>query len=237
MSNAISSNALEAGGPDEATLRAAIVHTALEMERLGINRGTSGNVSARCGNGFLITPSGVAAAQLSAGAIVWLPLDVADDATVLAERRPSSEWRMHRDILRARHDANAVVHTHSLAATAMAIHGREIPAHHYMVAIAGGNSIRCAPYATFGTQALSDHALVALRDRYACLLAHHGVIAIGNDLARALWIASEVEVLAKQYLLASQLGTPPLLSDDEMAEVVEKFRHYGLRRAPGKDAQ
>ncbi|WP_118180496.1 class II aldolase/adducin family protein [Paraburkholderia phosphatilytica] len=226
-----------AGAADERALRDAIVHTALEMERLGINQGTSGNVSARCGDAFLVTPSGVPANALTSDAIVLLPFDVDENALVLAERRPSSEWRMHRDILRARDDVDAVVHTHSLAATAMAIHGREIPAHHYMVAIAGGNSIRCAPYATFGTQALSDHALVALRERYACLLAHHGVIAIGRDLARALWIASEVEVLAKQYLLASQLGTPPLLSDDEMAEVVQKFKGYGLRRAPGTGAQ
>jgi L-fuculose-phosphate aldolase len=210
------------------------VHAALEMERLGINQGTSGNISARCGEGFLITPSGVSAADLRADAIVWLPLDVAADAPVFAARRPSSEWRIHRDILRARGDVDAVVHTHSSAATAMAIHGRGIPAHHYMVAAAGGNSIRCAPYALFGSQALSDHALAALQDRTACLLAHHGVLALGRDLARALWLANEVEVLAKQYLLASQLGTPPLLSDDEMAEVVEKFSTYGLRRPGGQ---
>ncbi len=223
--------------PDEAALREAIVHTAREMERLGINQGTSGNVSARCADGFLITPSGVSATALREDAIVWLPLDVAADAPVLAERKPSSEWRMHRDILRARPESNAVVHTHSMAATAMAIHGRDIPAHHYMVAVAGGNSIRCAPYATFGSQALSDHAVAALQGRYACLLAHHGVIAVASGLARALWIAHEVEVLAKQYLLASQLGTPPLLSDDEMAEVVEKFKDYGMRGKAGDGAQ
>ncbi|CAM2198216.1 L-fuculose-phosphate aldolase [Paraburkholderia kururiensis] len=222
--------------PDEAALREAIVHTAREMERLGINQGTSGNVSARCADGLLITPSGVPATALHEDAIVWLPLDVAADAPVLNERKPSSEWRMHRDILRARPELNAVVHTHSVAATAMAIHRRDIPAHHYMVAVAGGNSIRCAPYATFGSQALSDYAVAALQDRYACLLAHHGVIAASATLSRALWIANEVEVLAKQYLLASQLGTPPLLSDDEMAEVVEKFRNYGMRGTSGNGA-
>jgi len=121
------------------------------------------------------------------------------------------------------------VHTHSNAATALAIHSREIPAHHYMVAVAGGNSIRCAPYATFGSQALSAHTLTALKDRTACLLAHHGVIAIGHDLARALWLANEVEVLAQQYLLASQLGIPPVLSDETINEVIEKFKGYGLR--------
>jgi L-fuculose-phosphate aldolase len=218
----------------EAALRADIVDTARDMERLGINQGTSGNISARCGDGFLITPSGTPANQLSADAIVWLPFDVAPDAPVFAQR-PSTEWRFHRDILCARSEIGAVVHTHSSAATAIAIHGRDIPAHHYMVAAAGGNSIRCARYATFGSQALSDYAIEALKERTACLLAHHGVIALGHDLAKALWLANEVEVLAKQYLLASQLGPPPVLSDDEIEEVVKKFRNYGLRRASGND--
>jgi L-fuculose-phosphate aldolase len=147
---------------------------------------------------------------------------------LFATQRPSSEWRFHRDILRARPETGAVVHTHSNAATALSIHGRGIPAHHYMIAAAGGNSIRCAPYATFGSQALSDHAIDALRERTACLLAHHGVIALGVDLERALWLANEVEVLARQYLLASQLGEPPLLSDAQMEEVIERFSGYGL---------
>lgn len=214
---------------DEGPMRRGIVRTALQMERLGINQGTSGNVSARCGDGLLITPSGVPAAQLRPEGIVWLPLDVMDDADVLRTERPSSEWRFHRDILRARSEIHAVVHTHSNAATAIAIHARDIPAHHYMVAAAGGNSIRCAPYATFGSQALSDHALAALRERRACLLAHHGVIALGTDLAQALWLANEVEVLARQYLLACQLGPPPILSDSDIDEVLKKFRHYGRR--------
>ena len=215
---------------NEASLRAGIVKTVLEMERLGINQGTSGNVSARWRDGLLITPSGVPASALAADMIVWLPLDVQPDAPVFSERGPSSEWRFHRDILQARQDINAVVHTHSNAATAIAIHGRDMHAHHYMIAAAGGNSIRCAPYATFGSQTLSDHALQALQDRTACLLAHHGVIALGRDLARALWLANEVEVLAKQYLLASQLGPPPVLTDEEIGEVVKKFSNYGLRR-------
>lgn len=217
--------------PDaETTLRREVIETALEMERLGINQGTSGNISARWRDGLLITPSGVPYAQLQTQDIVWLPLDVSDDAAVFEQSRPSTEWRFHRDILRSRPEINAVVHTHSNAATAMAIHGREIPAHHYMVAVAGGNSIRCAPYATFGSQALSTHAITALKDRTACLLAHHGVIAIGHDLARALWLANEVEVLAQQYLLACQLGTPPVLSDEAVSEVIEKFKGYGLRK-------
>ncbi|GJH10440.1 L-fuculose-phosphate aldolase [Caballeronia novacaledonica] len=214
---------------DESALRRAIVATSLEMERLGINQGTSGNVSARYREGLLITPSGVSARELDEKQIVWLPLDIADDAELLRMERPSSEWRIHRDILRARGDINAVVHTHSIAATALAIHGRDIPALHYMVAAAGGKSVRCAPYAVFGSQQLSDHALAALDDRRACLLAHHGVIALGADLARAVWLAHEVEVLAKQYLLALQIGAPPLLSDEQMDEVLEKFKTYGRR--------
>ncbi|MDR5795685.1 L-fuculose-phosphate aldolase [Caballeronia sp. LZ008] len=214
---------------DESALRRAIVDTSLEMERLGINQGTSGNVSARYRDGFLVTPSGVSARELDEQQIVWLPLDVTDDADILRIARPSSEWRIHRDILRARDDIHAVVHTHSIAATALAIHGRDIPALHYMVAAAGGKSIRCAPYAIFVSQALSDHALAALDERRACLLAHHGVIALGTDLSRAVWLAHEVEVLAKQYLLALQIGAPPLLSDQQMEEVLEKFKTYGKR--------
>ena len=220
----------------ETALRREVIETALEMERIGINQGTSGNISARWRDGLLITPSGVPYADLKTQDIVWLPLDVSDDADVFRQSRPSTEWRFHRDILCSRPEINAVVHTHSNAATAMAIHSRDIPAHHYMVAVAGGNSIRCAPYATFGSQALSEHAITALKDRTACLLAHHGVIALGHELARALWLANEVEVLAQQYLLACQLGTPPLLSDEAINEVIEKFKDYGLRRKSEPDA-
>ncbi|AET92412.1 class II aldolase/adducin family protein [Burkholderia sp. YI23] len=214
---------------DEGALRRGIVDTALEMERLGINQGTSGNVSARLRDGLLITPSGTPARELDAADIVYLPLDVRSDDDAILNGRPSSEWRIHRDLLRARPEMNAVVHTHSSAATALAIQGRAIPAVHYMVAAAGGNSIRCAPYALFGTQALSDHALAALEGRRACLLAHHGVVALGVDLARAVWLAHEVEVLARQYLLASQLGVPPVLTDEQMDEVLERFKTYGRR--------
>jgi L-fuculose-phosphate aldolase len=221
---------VSAAANTEAALRSEVIETARSMQRLGINQGTSGNVSARWRNGLLITPSGVPYDDQKPGHIVWLPLDVEDDAAVFRTQRPSSEWRFHRDILFNRRDVNAVVHTHSNAATALAIHGREIPAHHYMVAVAGGNSIRCAAYATFGSQALSDNALVALRDRTACLLAHHGVIALGRNLERALWLANEVEVLAQQYLLASQLGPPPTLSDVQMSAVIERFKGYGLNQ-------
>ncbi len=216
-----------------ATLREEIVETARDIERLGINQGTSGNVSARWEGGFLITPSGIPPRDLDVRSIVHLPMDI--DSTSLStlssdQMRPSSEWRFHRDIYQARPEISAIVHTHSTAATAIAIHSRDIPAHHYMVAAAGGNSIRCAPYALFGSKELSDNAVRALGGRTACLLAHHGVIALGHDLARALWLANEVEVLAKQYLLACQLGTPPILTDEQMSAVVEKFKSYGPKR-------
>ena len=224
------------GADTERVLRNEIVATAREMNRLGINQGTSGNVSARWRDGLLITPSGIPAQALSAEAIVWLPMDVEPDSPVFETIRPSSEWRFHRDILQHRTDVHAVVHTHSTAATAVSIHERGIPAIHYMVTAAGGDSIRCAPYATFGTQALSDHAIEALEARTACLLAHHGVIAIGRDLSRALWLANEVEVLAKQYLLALQMGEPPLLSDEAIREAIDRFKTYGPRK-PAADGQ
>jgi L-fuculose-phosphate aldolase len=207
----------------ELALRQQIIATALRMNELGINRGRSGNVSARAGDGFLVTPSGLAYEETS-------PEDIA--AVTLAgvasgPRQPSTEWRFHRDIYAARHDVGAIVHTHSTFATTLACLGRGIPAFHYMVAVAGGKDIRCADYATFGTQALSDHALVALASRKACLLANHGMIAVGGSLADALALAVEVEALAEQYWRTLQTGTPNLLSDAEMDVVLEKFSSYG----------
>ncbi|ADC71733.1 class II aldolase/adducin family protein [Thioalkalivibrio sp. K90mix] len=212
---------------DEMALRQGIIDTALETNRRGLNQGTSGNVSARLGDGMLITPSGVPYEALR-------PEDlVAVDAQGRwpDHQKPSSEWHFHRAILHARPELNAVVHVHSTYASVVAIQGRDIPALHYMVAAAGGNSIRCAPYATFGTEQLSRYAVEALQDRLACLLANHGMIATGPDLARALWLTEEVELLAQQYVLSLQIGGPQLLGDDEMARVLEKFRDYGPSRA------
>jgi L-fuculose-phosphate aldolase len=207
----------------ELGLRQQIIATALRMNELRINRGRSGNVSARTGDGFLVTPSGLPYEETS-------PEDIA--AVTLAgvasgPRQPSTEWRFHRDIYAARHDVGAIVHTHSTFATTLACLGRGIPAFHYMVAVAGGKDIRCADYATFGTQALSDHALVALAARKACLLANHGMIAVGGSLADALALAVEVEALAEQYWRTLQTGMPNLLSDAEMDVVLEKFSSYG----------
>lgn len=209
--------------------RHAIIDAALRLTELGLNKGSAGNVSLRLADGFLITPSGLPAAEMRAADIVFMRFD----GTAEGGRKPSSEWRFHRDVLAARPEVGAVVHTHAPFCTTLAVLGRGIPAFHYMVAVAGGDSIRCAPYATFGTQELSDHAVAALADRRACLLANHGMIAVGRDLAAALALAVEVESLAEQYWRALQVGAPNILPDDEMERVLEKFRTYG--QAAGRD--
>jgi L-fuculose-phosphate aldolase len=218
---------------DERALRDAIIATALAMNAADINRGKAGNVSARLVragfDGFLVTPTGLPYAQLVAGDVVAMTL--AGDP--LGARVPSSEWRFHRDIYRHRPDAGAIVHTHAPFATSLACLQRGIPAFHYMVAVAGGPDIRCAPYATFGTQALSDHAVAALAGRSACLLANHGMIALGGTLDEALALAIEVETLAEMYWRVLQIGEPKLLPADEMAAVLQKFATYGQ---PGRRA-
>jgi L-fuculose-phosphate aldolase len=212
---------------DERALRESVVATALAMNAAGINRGKSGNVSGRWRDvgfdGFLITPTGVPYEQTMPGQIVAMTLGGEARGTLL----PSSEWRFHRDIYVARADAHAIVHAHAPFATSLACLHRGIPAFHYMVAVAGGRDIRCAPYATFGTQELSDRAVAALEGRDACLLANHGMIAVGASLAKALALAVEVETLAEMYWRALQVGEPVLLSDAEMDVVLEKFRTYG----------
>jgi L-fuculose-phosphate aldolase len=210
-------------------LREEVIATALAMNAAGINRGKSGNVSLRLRDGdfdgFLVTPSGLPYADTKPEDIVAVTL--AGDAH--GSRMPSSEWRFHRDIYRARDDASAIVHAHSPFATSLACLRRGIPAFHYMVAVAGGPDIRCAPYATFGTQALSDHAVAALAERKACLLANHGMIATGTSLSAALALAVEVETLAEMYWRALQVGEPVLLPAEEMATVLAKFATYGQR--------
>ena len=214
----------------ERGLREAVIAATREMNALGINRGKSGNVSARWHkarfDGYLITPSGMPYASIAPADVVAMPIEGESNAA-RGRRRPSSEWRFHRDIYRARRDAAAIVHTHPPFATSLACLRRGIPAFHYMIAVAGGDDIRCAPYATFGTQALSDHAVAALEGRRACLLANHGMIAIGASLAAALALAVEVETLADMYWRARQLGEPVLLPASEMDVVVAKFRTYG----------
>ncbi|MEL6478727.1 MAG: class II aldolase/adducin family protein [Pseudomonadota bacterium] len=216
------------------TLAGEIIATARQMTALGLNRGRSGNVSARTGSGFLVTPSGRDYATMIPDQIVAMAMTGAWEGP----HKPSSEWRFHRDLLASRPEFNAVIHAHPVHATALAVHGRGIGAFHYMVAIAGGADIRCAPYATFGTQALSDHVLAALEGRRACLMAHHGMIACGSTLDEALEIALEVETLAEQFIAASAIGPPPELSAEEMAEVIAKFQAgYGYASSPGEPAE
>jgi len=205
------------------TLRAEIVATARQMNTSGLNRGKSGNVSARCKSGFLITPSGRAYTATRPQDIVAMTLE----GEARGALPPSSEWRFHRALYATRDEVGAVVHTHASFATTLACLGRAIPAFHYMVAVAGGNNIRCAPYATFGTQRLADHAVSALKGRRACLLANHGMIAVGSSLSSALALAVEVEALCEQYWRALQIGPPNLLSDAEMERVLAKFATYG----------
>ena len=200
------------------------------MEAARLSPGTSGNLSAREGNGFWITPSGVPYDALDIEMMVLMDLEGGGEAWE-GRLKPSSEWRFHLDIYRARPETGGICHTHSLNATALATRREGIPAFHYMVAAAGGRDIRCAPYRTFGTQELSDAALEALEDRKACLLGNHGVIALGDTVEKALKLAQEVENLAAQYILACQLGGPAILSDREMDTVLEKFRTYGQQPA------
>ena len=209
--------------------RSALLATAQKLSVAGLNKGTAGNVSVRDGDGFLVTPSGMAPEAMTPDDMVWMDFD----GHAQGIREPSSEWRFHRDIFQSRPDFGAVIHTHSTFATTMACLRQEIPPFHYMIALAGGDSIRCAPYALFGTQALSDGALQALQGRKACLLANHGMIALGRDLDQAFSITVEVETLCEQYWRVLQAGEPILLTPAEMAEVIERFKRYGAWKASG----
>lgn len=203
--------------------REAIISAGRRMNASGLNQGTSGNLSHRVEDGFLVTPTGMEYDVLRPEDIVLMRFD----GSYEGERLPSSEWRFHRDILAARPEVNAILHTHSLSSTAVSCLRRSIPPFHYMVAAAGGTDIRCAPYATFGTEELSRNAVAALEGRKACLLANHGLITVGADLPSAFKLAIEVETLAAMYLRALQVGEPVLLDEAEMAVVLEKFRTYG----------
>jgi L-fuculose-phosphate aldolase len=209
-------------------LRDALIAGYRELVQRGLAVGTSGNVSVRRDEqSFFVSPTGMSCDTLEPDDIPLMDID----GCWFGRRRPSSEWRFHRDIFRSRHEVAAIVHTHSPKATSLACTGRGIPAFHYMVAAAGGPDIRCAPYHTFGTQDLSDAAVAALEGRKACLLANHGVIAVGADLPAALALAGEVENLAAQYCMALALGKVRILDEAEMSRVLEKFRIYGKQDA------
>lgn len=218
----------------ERQLRQAIIDKCRWMNASGLNQGTSGNVSVRFQDEMLITPSGIPYETMTPEMIAAMPLG-RSDGSHRGPMRPSSEWRIHLDILRARPDVGAVVHTHSTYATALAIARRGIPACHYMVAAFGGEDIRCSEYARFGTQELSDTALAALEGRNGCLLANHGMIAIGPTLDKAMWLAVELETLAKQYCLALQIGEPVLLTKREIQDALAGFATYG-QALPAKGA-
>lgn len=200
-----------------------VLATARAMNASGINRGSAGNVSARCADGFVITPTGMAYDACGPADMVR----VGADGAASGRRKPSSEWRFHRDIYAARPEAGAVVHTHSPFATALACQQQGVPAFHYMVARFGGADLRCAAYATFGSQELSDAIVAALDGRSACLMAHHGMVVFGRDCDQALALAVELETLCEQYWRVLQLGAPKLLATDEMERVLAKFASYG----------
>jgi L-fuculose-phosphate aldolase len=194
-----------------------------KLAKLGLNKGTSGNVSVRFEDGFLVTPSGMGVEEMTPDSMVKMQFEGSFEAA----KKPSSEWRFHRDILLSRPEINAVIHTHSMFATTLACLHKDIPPFHYMIAVTGAETIRCAPYALFGTQVLSDHALAALYHSKACLLANHGMIALGRDLEDALAVTIEVENLCEQYWRALQIGELHLLTDIEMHEVFQQFKGYG----------
>lgn len=211
------------GAGGHPALREAMVATARRMNTSGLNQGTSGNLSQRVEEGFLLTPSGMNYEAMTPEDVVLMRFD----GTHEGRRRPSTEWQLHRDILAARPEVGAVLHAHSMFSTTLACLRRGIPAFHYMVSAAGGTDVRCAEYATFGTPELARHMMLALEGRKACLLANHGMVAVGADLSAAWKLAVEVETLAAMYWRALQVGEPVLLDDAEMARVFEQFRGYG----------
>jgi L-fuculose-phosphate aldolase len=210
---------------DKKELTSLLASSALKLQEMGLNHGATGNCSCRDGDTFLITPSGVDTENLSADKMVRMDFsgNIVESKFNL---KPSSEWRFHQDIMSNREEVGAVVHTHSIYASSVSLFNKEIPPFHYMIAVAGGDSVRCAPYAMFGTQKLSDNIIGALDDRKACLIANHGLVAIGENLKEALQIAEEIEHLCHLYIEAKKLGEPNLLNEEQMSEVIKRFKTY-----------
>jgi len=205
------------------TLKQQLLNTARAMNEAGLNQGTAGNVSVRVPDGFLITPTGMLYDDCTFTDMVHMSMD----GDVFGSLKPSSEWRFHRDLYTSRSDAEAVVHVHSSFATTLACVGDDIPSFHYMIAVAGGKTVRCAPYYTFGTQELSDAVVDAMVDRKACLMGNHGMLAMGPDLKQALAMAVEVEKLCEIYWRVLQVGGGKLIGDKEMDHILKKFETYG----------
>ena len=208
--------------------REAIINQCIWMNSSGLNQGTSGNISLRSDNHMLITPSAIAYEAIEPEMIAALPIN-GEYGAYEGPLKPSTEWRFHLDIMKARPEVNAIVHTHSTYATTLAMCRKDIPACHYMVAAFGGNNVRCSDYALYGTKALSDLALEALEERTACLLANHGMIVLGENLDQAMWRAVELETIAKQYVLSLNIGGPSILSDEQIDETLGSFSNYGLQ--------
>lgn len=208
---------------DESEQREQAVAAVRRLDAQGLNRGSTGNLSLRWGEGMLITPTGMGAEELRARDMVWLGWDGA----LRGDWQPSSEWHFHRAIYLARPELRAVVHVHSVHATALACLRRGLPAFHYMVAVAGGDDVPCVPYHLFGTEALSQAVASAFADRDACLMASHGLVAAGATLPLAMKVVQEVESLCEAYLKALAVGEPALLDRQQMDAVIEKFRSYG----------
>ena len=212
---------------DKLNICKEIIRTCIEMESRGINQGTSGNLSIKYKNGFLITPSSVPYTEMRPEDIVEMNWD-----GEFVGKQPSSEWRFHRDILKNRNDINVVLHCHSINATSLSCHNKDIPAFHYIVGLAGGNNIRCAKYATFGSQELANYALIAIKDRLACLLGHHGMICLGKTFKQALMLGCEVEAMAKMYIKALSIGNTDVLSNEEMDKVVKRMERMSYGKGP-----
>jgi L-fuculose-phosphate aldolase len=210
--------------------RQGIIDACREMNAAGLNQGTSGNISVREGETMLITPSATPYDRMRPEMIAAMPF--AEDGSWSGPLKPSTEWRFHLDIFRSRPDVGAVVHAHPPYCTTLAVARRGIPACHYMIAAFGGTDVRCAPYATFGTAELSVHVLAALERRSGCLMANHGMLVCGPTLERAMWLAVELETIARQYYQSLLIGGPVLLSDAEIAEAAEKFGSYGAASSP-----
>jgi L-fuculose-phosphate aldolase len=208
-------------------LRASAVAALKRLDALGMNRGSTGNLSHRAAQagrpGMLITPTGIGADELRPQDLVWL----GDDGSVVGDWQPSSEWHFHQAIYRVRPELHAVLHTHSVNATALACLRRPLPAFHYMVAVAGGDGVPITPYHLFGTPELSNAVATAMADRDACLMSNHGLVAAGATLAQAMKVLLEIESLCEVYLKALAVGEPPQLSGAQMDEVILKFRSYG----------
>lgn len=213
---------------EEKSLRKGIVEACTWMNACGLNQGTSGNISARYGDTMLITPTGTPYDELHPDDVASMPLE-SEYGAWHGPLAPSSEWRFHLDIMRARPEVGAIVHTHATYCTTLAMAHKDIPACHYMIAAAGGPTIRCSPYRQYGTKELSDVAIEALEGRTCCLLGNHGMIATGADLGKAKWLAVELETIARQYYLTLCIGGPVLLSDNEVELVKARFRSYGPR--------